>query len=172
MTPISLGRFGDARREDAGILLHARLVENCAHGISVRRLGQDRAGEMRLTRFLHNEAVSIEEMVAAAAARTAERCVGRDVLVIQDTTVARSDGAGGGLYLHVAIAVDAKDGALLGLVYATFLTRKHGRRAIRRRRPIEDKESQRWLDGAEAAARVCAKARRITMIADRESDIY
>ena len=171
MSCISLGRFGDARREDAGILLHARLVEDSARGISVRRLGQDRAGEMRLTRFLHNDAVTVEEMVASAAARTAERCAGREVLVIQDTTVVRSDG-GGGLYLHVAIAVDAKDGALLGLVYATFLTREHGRRATRRRRPIEDKESQRWLDGATAAARVCAKARRIIMIADRESDIY
>jgi len=171
MTTISLGHFGDDRREDAGIFLHARLVEHCADGISVRRLGQDRAGEMRLTRFLHNDAVTIEEMVATAAARTATRCVGRDVLVIQDTTVARSDG-GGGLYLHVAIAVDAADGALLGLVYATFLTREHGRRATRSRRPIEDKESQRWLDGAAAAARVCAKARRITMVADRESDIF
>lgn len=171
MSTISLGRFGDDRREDAGIFLHTRLVEDCAHGISVRRLGQDRAGEMRLTRFLHNDAVTIEEMVARAAARTAERCAGRDVLVIQDTTVARSDG-GGGLYLHVAIAVDATDGALLGLVYATFLTREHGRRATRTNRPIEDKESQRWLDGAAAAARVCAKARRITMVADRESDIF
>jgi len=171
MTPISLGRFGDSRREDAGVFLHARLVEHCAHGISVRRLGRDRAGEIRLTRFLHSEAVTIEAMVASAAARTAERCARRDVLVIQDTTVVRSDG-GGGLYLHVAIAVDAKDGALLGLVYATFLTREHGRRATRTRRRIEDKESQRWLDGAEAAARVCAKARRITMIADRESDIF
>src|SRR5579863_3416245 len=171
MTGISLGWFGDARREEVGILLHARLVEQCAHGISVRRLGQNRAGEMRLTRFLHNDAVSIEEMVASAAARTAERCAGREVLVIQDTTVARSDG-GGGLYLHVAIAVDAKDGALLGLVYATFLTRERGRRATRISRPIEDKESRRWLDGAAAAARVCARARRITMIADRESDIY
>ncbi len=139
MTPISLGKFGDARREDAGILLHSRLVEQCAHGSNVCRLGQDRAGEMRLTGFLHNEAVTIEEMVASAA----ERCAGRDVLVIQDTTVARPDGSGGGLYLHVAIAVDARDGALLGLVYATFLTRKHGRRATRRRRPIEDKESRR-----------------------------
>jgi len=171
MTRISLGRFGDARREACGMLLHGRLVASCAHGISVRRLGQDRAGEMRLTRFLHNDAVTIEEMVASAAARTAERCTGREVLVIQDTTVARSDG-GGGLYLHVAIAVDAKDGALLGLVYATFLTREHGRRGTRTSRPIEDKESRRWLDGAAAAARVCATARRITVIADRESDIY
>ena len=171
MSTISLGRFGDDRREDAGVFLHTRLVEDCAHGISVRRLGQDRAGEMRLTRFLHNAAVTIEEMVARAAARTAERCAGRDVLVIQDTTVACSDG-GGGLYLHVAIAVDATDGALPGWVYATFLTREHGRRSTRTNRPIEAKESQRWLDGAAAAARVCAKARRITMVADRESDIF
>ena len=171
MTPISLGRFGDDRREAAGVFLHTRLVEDCAHGISVRRLGQHRAGEMRLTRFLHNDAVTVEEMVATAAVRTAERCTGCEVLVIQDTTVARSDG-GGGLYLHVAIAVDAEDGALLGLVHATFLTREHGRRETRTNRPIEDKESQRWLDGAAAAARVCAKARRITMVADRESDIY
>jgi len=171
MTTISLGYFGDARREAAGILLHERLVGHCASGVSVRGLGGDRAGEIRLTRFLHNDAVTIEEMVATAAARTAERCAGCDVLVIQDTTVVRSDG-GGGLYLHVAIAVDGADGALLGLVHAAFLSREHGQRATRADRPIEDKESQRWLDGAQAAARVCAKARRITMIADRESDIY
>lgn len=171
MRPVSLGRFGDARREAAGVLLHARLVENCARGISVRRLGMDRAGELRLTRFLHSEAVCIKEMLATAARRTAERCAGSDVLVIQDTTVVRSSG-GGGLYLHVAIALDATDGALLGLVHASFLTRKQGRRARRGSRPIKDKESRRWLEGAEAAARVCAKARRITVVADRESDIY
>lgn len=171
MTPISLGRFGDARREAAGVLLHARLVENGARGISVRRLGVDRAGELRLTRFLHSEAVCIKEMLATAAERTAERCAGSEVLVIQDTTVVRSSG-GGGLYLHVAIALDATDGALLGLVHASFLTRKQGRRAKRGSRPIKDKESRRWLEGAEAAARVCAKARRITVVADRESDIY
>lgn len=171
MTPISLGRFGDARREAAGILLHARLVENGARGISVRRLGEDRAGELRLTRFLHSEAVCIREMLATAADRTAGRCAGRDVLVIQDTTVVRSSG-GGGLYMHVAIALDATDGALLGLVHAGFLSRKRGRRAKRTSRPIKDKESRRWLEGAEAAARVCAKARRITVVADRESDIY
>lgn len=171
MTTLSLGKFGDARREAAGVLLHARLVENSAGGISVRRLGLDRAGELRLTRFLHSDAVGIEEMVATAASRTAERCAGGDVLVIQDTTVVRSSG-GGGLYLHVAIAVDAADGALLGLVHASFLAREEGRRAERTSRPIKDKESRRWLDGAEAAARVCANARRITVVADRESDIY
>jgi hypothetical protein len=171
MTLDSLGYFGDVRRERVGVLLYNLLLERGAQGYSVSRLGGERAPELRLTRFLHNDAVTVQEMVATAAAGTAERCEGRNVLVIQDTTVVRSEG-GGGLYLHVAIAVDAEDGTLLGLVYAKFLTRVHGRRAKRTSRPIKDKESQRWLDGAEAAARVCAKARRITVTADRESDIY
>ncbi len=61
-------------------------MENSARGICVRRLGSGRAGELWLTRFLHGDAVNVEEMVATAAGRTAGRCGGRDVLVIQDTT--------------------------------------------------------------------------------------
>jgi len=37
---------------------------------------------------------------------------------------------------------------------------------------LEDKESLRWITGAETAARVLAKAASITVVADRESDIY
>lgn len=141
-------------------------------GIRVRRLGGDRAGEVRLTRWLRNEAVTVEEMVAEAGRRTASRCQGRHVLAIQDTTVVRSPKGGGGLYLHPVIAVDADEGALLGLVHATFLSRDQGASAQRYTKPVKEKESQRWLDGAEQASRVCAAAARVTVIADRESDIY
>jgi len=140
-------------------------------GVRVRRLGGDRAGEIRLTRFLRNDAVTIEEMIAEASRRTAERCVGRDVLVIQDTTVIRSSG-GGGDYLHVAIAVDAQDGTIIGLVDAQFLQRADGRKAVRRDLPVEEKESFRWLQATDQAASVCAGARSITMMTDREGDIY
>jgi hypothetical protein len=126
---------------------------------------------MRITRFLRNAAVTIAEMVHEAASRTAERCHGREVLVIQDTTVVRSSG-GGGDYLHAVVALDASDGALLGLVDASFLQRASGKRAQRRALAIEEKESFRWLEGADHAASVCAGARRITIIADREGDIY
>lgn len=137
----------------------------------MRRLGGDRAGEIRLTRFLRNEAVSVAEMAATAAARTAERCAGRDVLAIQDTTSVKSEG-GGGLNLHAVLAVDAEDGAILGLAHALFLARSEGRRALRRGLPVEAKESRRWLEGAERAAEVGVLARRVTAIADRESDIF
>lgn len=125
-----------------------------------------------MTRWLRNEAVTVEEMVAEAGRRTASRCQGRHVLAIQDTTVVRSPKGGGGLYLHPVIAVDADEGALLGLVHATFLSRDQGASAQRYTKPVKEKESQRWLDGAEQASRVCAAAARVTVIADRESDIY
>jgi hypothetical protein len=126
---------------------------------------------MRLTRFLRNEAVTTAEMVAVASKRTAARCLGRRVLAIQDTTVIRSEG-GGGLYLHPVLVVDADDNAILGLAHASFLNRDHGQKETRRGKSVGEKESQRWLDGARAASVVCATAAQITVIADRESDIF
>lgn len=148
-----------------------RLLSVGARAVRVRRLGGDRAGEIRLTRFLRNAAVTPQEMAAQAAQRTSQRCRGRDVLVIQDTTVLRSAG-GGGDYLHAAVALDLKDNAILGLVSGQMLERDGGRRGLRRERPIEEKESFRWLQGADEAACVCAGARQVTVVADREGDIY
>jgi hypothetical protein len=146
-------------------------MEQGGRGLCVRRLGGNRAGEIRITRFLRNRGVTSGEMLAEAAARTSQRCLGRDVLVIQDTTVIRSEG-GGGDYLHAAIALDEADGAILGLVSGRFLQRSSGRKQARRSLPIEEKESFRWLEGADEAASVGAGAARVTVIADREGDIY
>jgi Transposase DDE domain len=151
--------------------LLSRLVAEGVRGVRIRRLGGDRAGEIQITRFLRNRAVTGAEMFAAAAERTSGRSAGRAVLAIQDTTVVKSEG-GGGLYLHPTLVVDAEDGSIVGLAHAEFLKRTSGRKADRRERPIEDKESRRWLEGAAAAARVCASARDVTVVADRESDIY
>jgi hypothetical protein len=139
--------------------------------LRVRRLGGTRAGEIRLTRFLRNDAVTTEEMIAEAGRGTAERCAGREAVVIQDTTVIRSSG-GGGDYLHAVLALDGADGTILGLVDGQFLRRSSARRSLRRAVPVEEKESFRWLQGADQAASVCAGARRITVVSDREGDIY
>lgn len=115
--------------------------------------------------------MTIEEMVAEAASRTSGRIVGRHVLAIQDTTVIRS-GGGGGHYLHAMMALDVEDDAVLGLVHASVLSRTEGKKGSRKERPVEDKESYRWLEAAEAAGKVCAGARQVTVVADRESDIF
>lgn len=126
-------------------------------------------------------------MAANAGARTGGRTQGRDVVVIQDTTeivVGRPGarragfgpvGRGGatrGVLVHAAIVVDAKDGALLGLMDAKAWTRTGGARQADRRRRFADKESHRWLDVCETAASRLGQARAITVVADAESDIY
>jgi hypothetical protein len=128
---------------------------------------------MRICRFLHNSKVTVTEMAATAKARTCAQAAGRHVLAIQDTTALRVDEKGIGLSLHPVIAVDADDGAVLGLIDNAFLDRKGGERGSRKARGIEEKESQRWLSGVESAAALAAAgAAGVTVVADRESDIY
>lgn len=139
----------------------------------MRVVGGTRAGEIRLTRFLRNRKVSVEEIISHARWRTSELVSGRHILAIQDTTNLRNDGAGQGSVAHPTIAVDREDGALLGLVHADLIYRKGGLKAKRRVRAFEDKQSHRWLDGARhAASLMAAGAASVTVVADRESDIY
>lgn len=150
-----------------------RLVAVGQSGVRVRPLGGNRAGEVRIGRFLRNRRVTPGEMVASASARTAGLVKDRHVLVIQDTTSLRDDGDQCSLHLHPAIAVEARDGALLGLVHAAFLGRTGGKKALRAKRPFTEKESRRWLDATcEAGKLAAAGAACVTVIADREGDIY
>jgi len=142
---------------------------------------------MRFTRLLRHEAMSIEAIAAQAAALTAGRVAGRDILAIQDTSElvfggpkARSRSFGpvgkgghlGGLLLHPVLAVEAGSGALVGLADVAVWNRTGGKVRPRRKRATQGKESQRWLTGAARAGQVLAAASRITVVADRESDIY
>ena len=126
-------------------------------------------------------------MASHAALRTAERVAGRDIIVVQDASElalggrrAKANGYGPvgkgggvrGLLLHAALALDADRDALLGLVDAQIWNRDKGAVKPRRSRATADKESQRWLSVAAQAGAVLSAARSITVISDRESDIY
>jgi len=118
---------------------------------------------------------------------TYRRVAGREVVVIQDTSelalggrrarasgygVIGKGGATRGLLLHPVLAVEAGSGALLGLVSMEVWNRPPGARSARRKRATADKESQRWINGAEQAGEVLRQAKSITMVSDRESDFY
>lgn len=153
--------------------MHERLVTVGQGGISVRSLGGNRAGEMRITRFLRNAKVTVEEIFEQAAGETAGRVAGLHVLAIQDTTSLRDDGAGHSLVAHPTIALEAESGALLGLVHGEILSRTGGLAESRKARTLDHKQSRRWLSGAEAGAGLAAAgAARVTVVADREADIY
>jgi hypothetical protein len=165
--------------------LLAALVERpCS---CIRRLAGRRSQEVRFTRFLRNHSVTAGEMVCHAAAGTAARVTDRDIVVVQDTSElalggrrARENGYGpvgkggalGGLLLHAGLVLEVGSNALLGLVEAKVWNRDDGKAAPRRSRATKVKESQRWLDVAARAGDVLAAAKSITVISDRESDIY
>jgi hypothetical protein len=156
-----------------GVLLLERLVAGGQGGVAVRKLGRNRAGEVRLSRFLHNERVTPEAMVAAAAAGTAARVRGRYIVAPEDTTSLRDDGDQRSLHLHPMIALDGEDGSLIGLVHAQVLHRAGGKRTHTGTRAFADKESRRWLTAIErAGALIDAGAASVTVVADREADIY
>jgi hypothetical protein len=74
--------------------------------------------------------------------------------------------------LHAALAIDASSGGVIGLVDAKVWNRTGGKAKHRRSRKTKQKESQRWLDSTRRAAEVLTEAASITVISDRESDIY
>jgi len=181
-----LGLFGDSRRAVSGYMFHEALAHS--PGCCIKVLGGSRAREMQFTRFLSSPHVTVEEMAAQAGHDTARQVAGRHVLVLQDSSdivlggrKARAAGFGpvgkggqlGGLCLHALLAVDADNGGVFGPVDVAVTNRTGGRKVTpRRSRPLCERESQRWLDGAQTAARVLAQAGQITVVADRESDIY
>jgi len=126
-------------------------------------------------------------MASHAASRTAARIAGREIIVVQDTSElflgggrAKANGYGPvgkgggtrGLLLHAALALDADNDALLGLADVQVWNRDKGKVTPRRSRSTADKESQRWLSVAAQAGALLSAARSITVISDRESDIY
>jgi hypothetical protein len=170
---IGLGHFGHRHREKAGAFLLDRLHEVGQQGIQVRTLGGNRGNEMKIRRFLHNPAVTPDEMIEHALADTLTLVAGRHILAIQDTTSLRDDGKQKGHYLHPTIAVDADDGTLFGVVAASFLLRTGKKKTHCNTRPFAQKESARWLEATCEAAKLAeAGARCVTVVADRECDIY
>jgi hypothetical protein len=70
------------------------------------------------------------------------------------------------------VAVDADEEAVLGLAGARIWTRGMEKVSDRQKRALKDKESERWLEGADTAASVLQLAARVVLVGDRENDIY
>jgi hypothetical protein len=154
--------------------------------MNLRTAADRRAEWVGFSRWLNNPSVTAEEIAVHGAEALSERVAGLHVLAIQDTTelnyarhASRVRGLGPsgngidpGLFVHPVLAIDAGSGALLGLAGMQIWTRQGPASPDYRRQPIEEKESYRWIKGAESAKSALAAAAMITVIADRESDIY
>jgi hypothetical protein len=151
-----------------------------------RKVGGDRNGEMAMKNFLASPKVTVASAVKADIHLTAAAAKGRRIVVAQDTTEVNfsgrdkrrkglgpaGDGKTPGFFAHAAIAIGADDEAVIGLVSAQIWTRETEPEVKDAKRAFEDKESVRWLKGAESAEEVLDGAGQIVVVGDRESDIY
>jgi hypothetical protein len=181
----ALGYFGDARRAAVGTELIERVI--ATGSLVIRKLGETRAGELAIHRFLSAPSVTCKEMLGTLAGRTLTSTAGRRIVVAQDTTEINfagreanrrglgpaGDGVSAGFFIHPLVAIDSETEAVLGLLDAHIWTRDDAIEATpRRKRAIEDKESMRWLRGVERSAELLADAASVVVVGDRENDIY
>jgi hypothetical protein len=139
-------------------------------------------------RFLDNENVTPEAIRASHRDKTVERVKGYKVaLAVQDTTslnytahkatsgLGPIDGNGSnGMHVHSVLAVSS-DGIPLGLVHQQVWSRdpeKKRSKEERKKLPIEEKESYRWLQSLEATKQAMTEDAHIITITDREGDIF
>lgn len=181
---MTIGYFGDARLAKNGGLMTSRVAER--QTVCIRKLADDRSEQVKFRRLLANEAVTVEEMVAHRGAIVSVAAAGRHVLAIQDTSEINyqaqsgrkrglgtvGNGTDAGLFVHPVLAVDAQSEECLGLVDALVWRRTKSKARNYQQLPIEEKESYRWVRGGERAKAMLAEAAVITLIDDREGDIY
>lgn len=154
--------------------------------VCLRQLGGSRSGEMRFGRWLSNKKVTKEEMIETVCKKTKELTKNIHVLGIQDTTeinyqshVNKVKGLGTvgngtdiGFFMHPMLMLDAEDGSCFGFGDIQVWLRHGEHRKGHSRRPIEEKESLRWITTAQETKARLSEAKMLTIIADRESDIY
>jgi hypothetical protein len=151
-----------------------------------RAAGGKRCQIVRYGRFLDNGKVTVASLIEGWSRQTSVAAAGRHVLAIHDTSEINfrtspehrrglgeiAKGNSHGVLLHAMLAVDGQSGDSLGLVAGEIWTRQ-GRQVIAHdKRAASERESRRWLSTALAAKQVLSAASMVTVIGDRESDIY
>jgi len=153
-------------------------------------MAEDHAETKAIYRFLSNDAVT-PKALRAPLRDAALRHLGDEttVIVAQDTTglnftthqateglgpLGAGDGSKGyGIFVHSAIAI-SESGVPLGLMRQQSWARSKdiGRKHNRKRRPLEEKESFRWVATARAVEAAVPTDKRLVQVADREADFF
>jgi hypothetical protein len=176
--------FGDKR-------LNARLqkiIENSTKNSekSILGSGKGRGDAKGFYRLLGNDKFDFEQLQGVASGATFSRMQGT-VLLVQDTTSLnynghkKTEGLGYssehvlGINLHSCIAL-SPEGVPFGLVSQSYETRPEAKipltRAEKLARPIEEKESFRWIETLRDAVEILPDDVHLITICDREGDFY
>jgi hypothetical protein len=178
--------FGDLRLNRRAAQI-ASALECSTEGI-VRATMPDAASLKGTYRFINNERITPENLTESSIDKTIGGLSCPHVLFVQDTSefsypgLKKNDlgltGNGDiqGFFLHPGIFIDPEQRHVLGLGAAHFWTRQDyqggAHSTTRKTKPIEEKESYRWLQLPKDTCKQVADEVKITVVGDRESDIF
>jgi hypothetical protein len=189
--PDFTGAFGDKRIDKRAMQVLQTLTKG--RSSSIRQVSSSEAEQKSFYRLFNNESFSEEKIRSSIVNRCGSICFGRHLLCIQDTTEFNLSGQAGrvkdktglgkttkdgilGFMMHSSIVVDASKGSALGYSYIKVWDRKaetpdrHERKY--QQLPIAEKESYKWIEASKNSKELLSQAQTITIVADRESDIY
>lgn len=184
------GKLGDKRLEKRAAMISSLLYFN--QSSSVHGITQTEAEQKAAYRFFANEKVEEAKLISTLKERSRYLCSDKDILVIQDTTEINLDnhrnrlqrGTGIGLtgnnndlgfFLHSSLVLDAGQETVLGFSDIQLWHRPEGMDNSQRdikTLPIEEKESYKWIKASDESKDHLCTARSITIIEDREGDMY
>lgn len=185
------GRLGDKRLEKRAKLISSALLQSRTS--IVHSATKSEAEQKGFYRFLGNDAVSEASLIKEMTQRCARNTVGREVLVIQDSSSlglsnnAKNIKSGSGLGLvgnkaglgflsHVSLVLDANTESMLGFcdvqLWHRTTDKSNNTTGAYKYQAIEEKESYKWIKASNQAKEVLSAASHITIIQDREGDIY
>jgi hypothetical protein len=181
---LSVVNFHDKRIEKRLVKSVEALRKNAEESI-IGSLG-NRNSAKGFYRMLGNEKFEFEQLLMSAKNATINRMSGT-VLFIQDTSDInfnghkKTEGLGYcsehvlGIKLHTCMALST-EGVPFGLVSQYYETRKEAKlklsAAEKAARPIEEKESYRWLEMLEESTKDIPEDIKVITICDREGDFY
>lgn len=155
---------------------------------SIPQACQTQAATKAAYRVLANDAVAPGAIITAHAKKTAERISTQKVVIVAHDTSnvdlsshkkAQNIGYldtkyGRGIKLHTSLAISEK-GVPQGILCQKAWVRnddEYGKKSDRAKKPVEEKESYRWIEGMRSARDMAPDGVSLIHIADRESDIY
>ena len=161
--------------------------------VVLKHLATNRNEEIGFGRFLRNPRVPIPAILTQITQNVTQSVAGKSILLIEDTTQlgfglnAPVNGIGktaagntDGFYSHPVL--DAALKHCYGLARCHVFNQNYAlkdaglpiqeRKRLTQQIPFEQKDSYRWVESIQHAHRVCHLAQSMTVIADREADIY
>ena len=176
--------FGDKRLNER----LQEMVENSTKNVGKLVLSSSggRSEAKACYRLLSNDKFDMEQLQSLAGSATLN-CMSGTVLLIEDTSDLnfhghkKTEGLGycseriRGISLHSCIAV-SQTGLPYGLLEQSYGTREEAKssltKAEKAARPIEEKESFRWIDTMRNATAVQPDGVHFVVVCDREGDFY